>query len=414
MLNFKNKAPYVEGVALEDIDKVQKTPYYIYSQAKISDSYNKLKDAVDSKIYFAVKSNSNQAILKLMNNLGAGADVVSIGELKRSLEAGIISSKIVYEGVGKSKEDLIFAINANIKQINIESLEEIDLIDQISRSLQKKINVGIRLNPNIDSKSIDKISTGKNTDKFGISIEDINTIENFLNSSKNLNLISISCHIGSQINEIEVFENVFKIMKEAAKQFIEKGFKIESVDLGGGMGVKYNADDKVLDLDLLKKEIKKYFSDVPYEISFEPGRYLLANAGILVTSIITTKINGGINYLITDAGMHSLIRPALYNSYHSIEVFKKNKLKECKYTIAGPICESSDIFAKNILLPEQKTGNKLIIRDVGAYGAVMASNYNSRGLPAEILVNKEAFSIIHKPKTIEEYIQLDLIPNWLS
>ena len=164
----------------------------------------------------------------------------------------------------------------------------------------------------------------------------------------------------------------------------------------------------------MKKEIKKYFNDVPYEISFEPGRYLLANAGILVTSIITTKINGGINYLITDAGMHSLIRPALYNSYHSIEVFKKHKLKECKYTIAGPICESSDIFAKNILLPKQKTGNKLIIRDVGAYGAVMASNYNSRGLPAEILVNQEAFSIIHKPKTIEEYIRLDLIPNWLT
>ena len=414
MLNFKKEDPYVEGVSLEFIDKVQKTPYYVYSQAKISESYNKLKDAVNSKIYFAVKSNSNQAILKLINNLGAGADVVSIGELKRSLDAGIPTSKIVYEGVGKSKEDLIFAIGKNIKQINIESLEEIKHIDQLSTSLQKKINVGVRLNPNIDSKSINKISTGKNTDKFGISIEEINIIANYLNSSKNLNLISISCHIGSQISEINVFANVFKIMKQAAQQFIDKGFKIESIDLGGGMGVKYKSDDKILDLDLLKKEIKKHFSDAPYEISFEPGRYLVANAGILVTSIITTKINGGINYLITDAGMHSLIRPALYNSYHSIEVFKKHKLKECKYTIAGPICESSDIFAKNILLPEQKTGNKLIIRDVGAYGAVMASNYNSRGLPAEILVNQEAFSIIHKPKTIEEYIQLDLIPNWLA
>ena len=229
MINYKENFPYVEGVSLEFIDKVQQTPYYLYSQAKISEAYNKLKDAVNSKIYFAVKSNSNQAILKLMNNLGAGADVVSIGELKRSLEAGITSSKIVYEGVGKSKEDLIFAINANIKQINIESLEEIKRIDQLSRSLEKKINVGVRLNPNIDSKSIDKISTGKNTDKFGISIEDINTIENFLNSSNNLNLTSISCHIGSQINEIKVFENVFKIMKEAAKQFIEKGFKVESL-----------------------------------------------------------------------------------------------------------------------------------------------------------------------------------------
>ncbi|PPR50248.1 MAG: Diaminopimelate decarboxylase [Alphaproteobacteria bacterium MarineAlpha5_Bin5] len=414
MLNYQNKQPYIEGVPLEDIEKVQQTPFYIYSQSKIIETYNNLKNALNTKVYFAVKANSNQAILKLMNSLGAGADVVSIGELKRALNAGINPSNIIFEGLGKSRNDILFALDSNIKLINAESMEELEIINEISSSLQKKVNVGVRLNPNIDSETIKKISTGKKTDKFGIDVEEIPTIVNYIESSSNLKLTGISCHIGSQISNISVFGNVFKFMKEAAEQFINKGIHINHVDLGGGLGVQYNENDLTLNLALLKKEINKYFNQIPYEISFEPGRYLVANAGILITSIITTKKNGGRNYLITDAGMNTLIRPALYNAFHSIEPIEKKSSKIIDYSIAGPICESSDIFIKSINLPEQKTGNKLIIKDVGAYGAVMASNYNTRGLPAEILVNQNSFAIIHKPQTIEENINLDLIPNWLN
>ena len=414
MLNYKNNQPYVEGVELESIAKIQPTPFYVYSEDKIRSTYKKLKKQLGSKIFYSVKANSNQAIIKLLQTLGSGADVVSIGELKRVLHAGILPNNIIFEGVGKSSDDILFAIESNIRQINIESFEELVKIEELGNSLNKHIAIGIRLNPNIDGLTIDKISTGKKTDKFGIQMNEIGNIINYIKKSSNLNLIGISCHIGSQIFNISVFGNIFKTMKNAAQQFIDSGMHINHVDLGGGLGIQYKNTDPIIKLTELKEEINKHFDKVEYEISFEPGRYLVANAGILVTSIITTKTNGGINYLITDAGMHSLLRPALYGAFHSIEPFQKKSSKQIEYTVAGPICESSDIFIRNIKLPEQKNGNKLIIKDVGAYGAVMASNYNSRGLPAEILVKENSFSVIHQPQTIEEQINLDLIPNWFS
>jgi len=413
MLNYINNQPYVEGVLLDTLTQVQKTPFYVYSQKKIKNNYKNLYSILDSKIFYSVKANSNQAILKLMHNLGAGADVVSIGELKRVLHVGMPARNIILEGVGKSKEDILYAIQQNIRQINIESFEELNSVNEIANSLNKIVKIGIRLNPDVDGKTIDKISTGKKTDKFGVNIDEIGSIVSQLKNYSNIELVGISCHIGSQIFNIKIYGKVFEVMKNAAKYFIDSNIKIKHVDLGGGIGVQYQPNDQIFNLNNLKKEIDINFKNVPYDISFEPGRYLIANAGILATSIVTTKINGGINYLITDAGMNTLIRPALYNTNHSIVAITKKVDQEIEYTIAGPICESSDIFVQNIKLPKQETGNILIIKDVGAYGAVMASNYNSRGLPAEILVDDINFSIIHKPIKIEEYINLDLIPNWL-
>ena len=203
-------------------------------------------------------------------------------------------------------------------------------------------------------------------------------------------------------------------MKTNAQIFIDKGYAIQHVDLGGGLGVNYHQDQEVLNLQLVKNEMDRHFNDVPYKLSFEPGRYLVAKAGILVSSIITIKNNGGINFLITDAGMHSLIRPALYQAHHEIEAVNKNNNQLINYTVAGPICESSDIFAKNISLPHQKIGNLIMIKDAGAYGKVMASNYNTRGLPAEILVNNDNFFVVHQPLSTKEFIRQDHIPKWLD
>ena len=414
MIHFNNNRHFVEGVSLEDIAKVQPTPFYIYSQSKITNTFQQLENTLGSEIFYAVKANSNQAIIKLMAALGAGADVVSVGELERAIIAGVEPQKIIFEGIGKSKQDITFAIEKNIRLINIESIDELQRINEVALNKNKKINIGIRLNPNIDGQMLNKISTGKKTDKFGIDTDKLDKIFKVLEVSKNVNLIGISCHIGSQIFNINVFAEIFQKMKTNAQIFLDKGYAIKHIDLGGGLGVSYHQNQEVLNLQLVKKEMDKCYINTPYKLSFEPGRYLVANAGILVTSVITIKNNGGVNYLITDAGMHSLIRPALYQAHHEIEAVNSSNNQPVVYTVAGPICESSDIFRKDISLPQQQVGNLIIIKDTGAYGKVMASNYNSRGLPIEILVNNEKFFVIHQPLSTKEFIDQDRIPEWLN
>ncbi len=413
MLNYKNNQPYIEGVAVNDIIKSYKTPFYVYSQKAITENYIRLKNNLNADIFYAVKANSNQAIIELLKLLGAGVDVVSIGELKRALIAGVDPKKIIFEGVGKSDKDIIFAIEKNIRLINIESINELMLIDSIAKTMNKKVNVGVRINPNIDGKTIDKISTGKKTDKFGISIDNFEDIIDSLKKTNNLNLVGISCHVGSQIHNLDVFEKIFKIMKTTTNKFIEAGFNIENLDLGGGLAVQYLDTDPIIELDKLKKIFDLHFKNVKYKISFEPGRYLVANAGCIITNIVAVKNNGGINYLITDAGMNTIVRPALYNAIHRIDAIDVSSNMQIEYSIAGPICESSDILVKSITLPKQTIGNYLVIHDTGAYGHVMASDYNSRGLPAEILINDSMVATIHQPQSIEEIIQQDKIPSWL-
>ena len=414
MIHYNNKRPFIEDVSIEDIAKTQPTPFYAYSQSKITNTFEELKGTLKSEIFYAVKANSNQAIIKLIANLGAGADVVSAGELERAIIAGVNPKKIIFEGIGKSKKDIALAIEKNIRLINIESIDELERVNAVAIHENKKINIGIRLNPNIDSQTLDKISTGKKTDKFGIDTDKLNEIFQVLKICKNVNLIGVSCHVGSQIFNLNVFSEIFQKMKTNAQIFIDNGYDIKHVDLGGGLGVNYLQTQEKVNLQLIKNELDKYYHDVPYKISFEPGRYLVANAGILVTSVITIKNNGGINYLITDAGMNSLIRPALYQVRHEIESVSNDNEKIIDYTVAGPICESSDIFEKNIRLPKQEVGNLIIIKDTGAYGQVMASNYNSRGLPVEVLINKDNFCVIHQPLSTKEFIDRDHIPKWLT
>ena len=412
-INFKEGRPFVESVCLDEIINFQPTPFYLYSQKKIYETFTELKSALNTEIFFAVKSNSNQAILRIMKNCGCGADTVSTGEIERSLAAGFNPNKIIFEGIGKTKDDINYAINNNIKLINIESFNEINLINQIGKDLDKVIDVGIRLNPDIDAETLNKISTGKKTDKFGININQLDDIILLIKASNYINLISISCHIGSQINNLNIFNKLFTKMKKTADIFLSKNIKIQYVDLGGGLAVNYNQAENDLNIIKIGKLVKFIFDNVPYKISFEPGRYLIAKAGIIITKIITTKENGGINFLVTDAGMQTLIRPAMYGEYHRIEAI--NDLEEGKtiYDVVGPICESSDILSKDIFLSQQKIGNYLVIHDTGAYGAVMSSNYNSRGISAEILINESKFAVIHKAETSSEIIKRDFIPKWL-
>ena len=413
MLNYKNNNPYIEGTSLRDLVKVCETPFYVYSQEKIINQVNKTKEILGNNIFYSIKSNSNQAILKLMNSLDLGADVVSVGELKRALEAGFNPNKIIFEGVGKSEQDLLYAMHKNIRLINTESLEEIKLLDSLATEKNRVVDIGVRLNPDIDGETLSKISTGKKTDKFGIEIDKIDKIVELVKSCKSLNLVGISCHIGSQISKIEAFKNTFNQMKMAANKFIESGINIKHVDLGGGFHVKYKDSDPDFNIGMVKEELDNCFTKTNYELSFEPGRYLIAEAGITVTSIITIKNNGGINYLIVDAGMNTLIRPAMYAAHHEILAININSEEFMNYTIAGPICESSDIFSRNIKLATQKIGDLLVIKNTGAYGKVMSSNYNSRPLPSEILVNKDNYAIVFSPEKIEKTIEADILPSWL-
>ena len=413
MLTYKNNDPYIEGTSLYDLVKVCQTPFYVYSQQKIINQVNKTKEILGNNIFYSIKSNSNQAILKLMNSLDIGADVVSVGELKRALEAGFDPNKIIFEGVGKSDQDLLYAIHKNIRLINTESLEEIKLLDNLANEKNKNVDIGVRLNPDVDGETLSKISTGKKTDKFGIEFENLDKIIKLVKSCKNLNLIGISCHIGSQISKIEAYKNTFSQMKMAANKFIESGINIKHVDLGGGFHVKYEESDPDFNIEMVKEELDNCFTQTKYELSFEPGRYLIAEAGVTVTSIVTIKNNGGINYLIVDAGMNTLIRPAMYGAHHEILAIDVKSEEIMDYAIAGPICESSDVFLKNIKLAKQKIGNLLVIKNTGAYGKVMSSNYNSRPLPSEILINNDNYAIIYSPEKIEKIIEADIIPSWL-
>ena len=413
MLTYKNNDPYIEGTSLYDLVKVCQTPFYVYSQQTIINQVNKTKEILGNNIFYSIKSNSNQAILKLMNSLDIGADVVSVGELKRALEAGFDPNKIIFEGVGKSDQDLLYAIHKNIRLINTESLEEIKLLDNLANEKNKIVDIGVRLNPDVDGETLSKISTGKKTDKFGIEFENLDKIIKLVKSCKNLNLIGISCHIGSQISKIGAYKNTFSQMKMAANKFIESGINIKHVDLGGGFHVKYEESDPDFNIEMVKEELDNCFTQTNYELSFEPGRYLIAEAGVTVTSIVTIKNNGGINYLIVDAGMNTLIRPAMYGAHHEILAIDVKSEEIMDYAIAGPICESSDVFLKNIKLAKQKIGNLLVIKNTGAYGKVMSSNYNSRPLPSEILVNNDNYAIIYSPEKIEKIIEADIIPSWL-
>ena len=386
-MKYKNNRYYIENISVDKICKIAGTPTYIYSYNKIKENILNFKrqfNSIDPLTCFSVKSNNNINILKIIKSFGLGADVVSMGELIRALKAGISPKKIVFSGVGKTKEELKFAIKNKILLINTESESELKMIEKIAKSMKKKIDIGLRLNPDTDAKTLSKISTGKKENKFGLNRRDLLGIINNIKNSKYLNLLCLSVHIGSQITSHKPYE---KMLKELSDTIKACKYKFEYIDLGGGMGIQYDKSEKALNyvkyLSLIRKFLKKY----KCKIIFEPGRSIIGNTGYLASRVIYIKNSGKKNFVILDAAMNDFMRPALYGARHKILAAKKNNSKSNKiYEFVGPICETTDKFLTTSKFQVLNEGDVVLICDVGAYGIVLSSNYNLRTIPQEVLI----------------------------
>tara|TARA_A100000164_G_scaffold328093_1_gene314936 strand:- start:2867 stop:4081 length:1215 start_codon:yes stop_codon:yes gene_type:complete len=402
---YKKNRLILDGVDLAFLGRKFKTPLYCYSFKKIRDNILNLKKHfknIDPLICYAVKANPNSNILKEIKKFNLGADVVSIGELMRALKSGIDPQKIVFSGVGKTTAEIEYAINKNILLINSESKSEILEIEKIAKAKKKIVNIGIRLNPNTDALTLSQISTGKKENKFGVNQKIFLRLVKYLKKSKYLNLNCLSVHIGSQILNLKPYQNMLDVVDKTIKK---SNHKFKFIDLGGGMGIDYDHNNSGLDYKKYSKSIEKFKKKNECNIIFEPGRSIIGNSAILITKIIYIKEGYKKDFVILDAAMNDLIRPALYGAYHKILPYKKlSKSKKKNYEFVGPICESTDTFAtiKKFQILNEK--DFLAICDVGAYGISLASNYNLRPKPIEILIKKSKIKVISKRQKMSELL----------
>ena len=396
---------HVEDVNLQKLAKKFDTPLYCYSYEKLKKNIINFKfhfKKLNPLICFAIKSNSNLSIIKEIKKLGLGADVVSKGELTQALKAGINPKQIVFSGVGKSHSELKYAIEKKILLINSESKSEVFEIEKIAKLRKKIVNIGIRLNPNTDAKTLSKISTGKKGDKFGVNEKIFIELVNYIKKSKYINLKCLSVHIGSQIFENKPYEKMLKVINRLISKI---KCEFEYIDLGGGMGIPYQNEKKLFNYNNYQKSIIKYLGKYNSKIIFEPGRSIVGNAGILVSKIIYIKESQSKNFIILDAGMNDLMRPALYGAKHKIiPVNKKNKSSNKIYEFVGPICESTDKFLSVKKFQKLNENELIIICDVGAYGSSLSSNYNLRSKPAEILIKNSRIIIAKKRQKLRDFI----------
>tara|TARA_Y100001970_G_C14121643_1_gene796651 strand:- start:17 stop:1231 length:1215 start_codon:yes stop_codon:yes gene_type:complete len=404
-MKYTKKKLTIEKVFISKIAKDYGTPAYCYSYSKLKENINFLKKSFKSfspLICFAVKSNSNINIIREIKKLGLGADVVSIGELMMALKAGINPSKIVFSGVGKTSSEIDFAIKNKILLINAESLSELKEINRIAKLKNKKIKVGVRLNPNTDAKTLSQISTGKKENKFGVNKNIFNEIINYCKNSKNIDLKCLSVHIGSQILDHKPYE---KMLKTISKILDKTNHKFEFIDLGGGMGIKYSNKNKKLNYRKYNSAILKFLDRHKVKIIFEPGRSIIGNAGTLITKVIYIKDGGRKKFIILDAAMNDLMRPALYGALHrTLPVKKSNKMSKKTYEFVGPICESTDKFITIKKFQELKEKDLIAICDVGAYGMSLSSNYNLRPKPIELMIKGSKIRIIRKRQKHKDFI----------
>jgi diaminopimelate decarboxylase len=405
--NYQNNELYCERVPVRKIVEETETPAYIYSKKFFVDKYSEFKEAfksVNNTLFFATKSNFNLNVMKIFCDLGSGIDVNSGGELYRALKAGFPSERIILSGVGKTEDELRLAIVNNLLMIKAESFEEVHVIDQIAGSLGKTASVAIRVNPDVDAKTHPYISTGLAENKFGIPSNE--TVSIFLEASKlkNVKVAGIDMHIGSQIVKIDPYKEAVEKLAKMLGELKKNGIEIEHFDIGGGIGVKYK-DETPFPISSLAEAILPVIKPLGIDLFFEPGRYLTANAGILAAKVLYTKTNGSKNFIVVDTAMTDLIRPSIYGSYHHVQpvVLHEGK-KDITADVVGPVCESSDFLAKNREITECGRGDLLAVMSAGAYGMVMASNYNMRRRPPEIIVDGDKYFIARSRETYEHML----------
>ncbi len=407
-----------EDVSLIRIAEETGTPFYCYSQATIERHYRVFADAfadVDATVCYAVKANSNIAVIGVLARLGAGADVVSGGELKRALTAGIPASRIVFSGIGKTGEELAAALDAGILQINVESEPELELLGQVATDKGVSAPVAIRINPGIDALTHDKIATGKAENKFGIEWTRAHRVYCRAITMPGIDIVGIAVHIGSQVTDLEPFREAYVRTRDLAALLRADGIAIRRLDLGGGLGIPYG-DEPAPSPGEYAAVVKSAIGDLDCHLILEPGRVIAGNAGILVTSVLYVKEGATRRFVVVDAAMNDLMRPALYNAFHGIATVMETPAKtECKEVdVVGPICETGDTFATGRPLPPLKAGDLLAIRAAGAYGAVMSSVYNTRPLVPEVLVRGGDFALVRERLSVDDMLSREVIPNWLK
>ncbi|MEG8098975.1 diaminopimelate decarboxylase [Candidatus Liberibacter brunswickensis] len=410
---------YAENVSIKNIAHTVQTPFYCYSTATIKEKYlifsNALKN-MDTMICYALKANSNQAVIKTLVQLGAGLDIVSEGELQRALNASSPADRIVFSGVGKTTAEMDLALNAGIYCFNVESESELITLNQRAVSLGKKASIALRVNPDINSNTHRKISTGKKDDKFGIPINQIHHLYDYAKNLPGIKISGIDMHIGSQIDQIESFCKSFKLLRDLTKQLRSTGHNIQHIDVGGGLGISYNSNYCTPSPYDYSSIIQQYLGDLNCKIILEPGRFLVADSGILVTKVISIKNNADKNFIILDVAMNDFMRPTLYDAYHEIKhiVNPEEGRLHIKADMVGPICETGDFVALNRTIALPKPGDLLYIEKTGAYGAVQSGTYNSRLLIPEVMVKDSQFHIIRPRMNYKELIERDSIPKWLE
>ena len=404
-MRYKKNNFFIENIKAEKIAKKYGTPSYCYSYSKLKNNilnFKKSFNNFDPLICFAVKSNPNLYLLKEIKKFGLGADVVSIGELMRAIKAGINPKKIVFSGVGKTEEEIKYAINKKILLINTESESEVKNIEKISKTIRKKIDIGIRLNPNTDAKTLNQISTGKKENKFGVDEKKFLHLVKYVKNSNNLNLRCLSVHIGSQILNHKPYEKMLKVLDRVIKK---SNFQFDFIDLGGGMGIDYDGTNQRLNLKKYSIAIRKFTKKHKSKIIFEPGRSIIGNTGIMLAKVTYIKENSSKDFIILDAAMNDLMRPALYKAKHRIlPLNKKNQKSKKKYEFVGPICESTDKFLDVNKFQKLNEKDFIAVCDTGAYGMSLSSNYNMRPKAPEIFINGSKIKIITKRQKLKDLI----------
>ncbi|MGO4389585.1 diaminopimelate decarboxylase [Microvirga sp. 2YAF29] len=417
---YRDGVLHAEDISLRHLADEVGTPFYCYSSATLERHYRVFAEAfadTDALVCYAMKANSNQAVLRTLGNLGAGMDIVSEGELRRALAAGVPGERVVFSGVGKTKAEMAFAVDSGILCFNVESEPELEALSEVALSKGTRAPVSIRINPDVDAKTHKKISTGKSENKFGIPIARAREVYALAASLKGIQITGVDMHIGSQITDLSPFDNATALLAELARDLMADGHKLHHIDLGGGLGVPYREDnDPPPDPQAYAAIIKRHTKDLGLKLVFEMGRLIAGNAGVLVAKVIYVKEGADRTFVIVDAAMNDLIRPTLYEAHHDLKVVAEPSADTPRIVadVVGPVCETGDYLALSRDMPKVKPGDLIAFMTAGAYGAVQANTYNTRPLVPEVLVRGADHAVVRPRPSYEELIGLDRVPSWLA